>query len=875
MREPAYIEQILAISPDIERMEFVEKIKALSGNALECIKAKNFEPWSMGKGFEISRKLTRFKDTVILKMIEYIGGVPEGVAVVAVGGYGRCELSPFSDVDILVLHREDITKLNSINALFYLLWDAGYKLGNSVRTIQNVTEHSAKDITFLTSVFESRILAGDKSLVDKMYKAIDGVLEKHREEYIRSEVDKFHSAFYSVGGSVLLKEPNLKESAGSLRSVHHAVWLNYAFNRNSGFASLKSVLPNRLYRRLFVAYDFILYLRNMVHFINGRGEDILIIEHHLKVAGFLRFRGDEVAMVKRLMRKVYDKTLDIFIISAFAIDTLYVAHFKKKIRKINNNFYTLNKKFFVYDNVDYDIDTAIDALYLFAKGHYFPSHSLIDYVKQSARLIDNTHRTSKDLFNKFCKILSLERSFDAVNVMKLSDFLYRYIKELAGIRHFIIYNPFHKFTVDEHSLEGIRALEQLEYSDYSSFDIGKFFILKELMKKHKNAIWVLKLAVILHDAGKAYPGDHCKNGVEIARSVFSVIPLANRYKPLIEFIIENHLLLSHIIRRSDVNNTEIILDLSRKFIVAPYPHDYLDFLYLFTYADIHATNPGNFSGYIAMLLRELYEKTDMAMKGKISRAYEEKLYREKISNIRDTVKDDNIREFIGILGKNYVISESEDDIISDFRVCSNFPITNHYLEARNYNEFLKVKIFVPDRLGLFATLAGILLINGANIVKANIFTYHSTAFDVFYITEIFGTDLFKYNMKSELDVWLEGLERSLHRDIENIDVLEMRITNLKMRIRKVPDIFKKPASVIFRHKEDSLYSVTVSGNDRPALIYDIARYFALHHIGIEGAIIDTIGWNIRDEFFVRAIEPLTDMEIEKHQARLCKVVEGG
>ncbi len=877
-----FLQAIDSLSPQLSRQELIKEFKRLEAEAFEHLKSENLAPWSKGKGFGISLSLTHLKDRIITKTLEYIGHVPPGLVLLAVGGYGRAELSPYSDIDLLILQKKENLGVEYINQLLYLLWDLGYKLGHSVRTIRNVIDHANQDITFLTAVFESRLLTGDPDLHGEMKSALAKVLSANRSEYARTKIEEIHALFERMGQTVLMKEPNLKENAGGLRSVHVAEWVNYFFNFRSGFEGLKATLSPAQFKRLYVAYDFILYIRNMLHFMCGRKEDSFYINYHPEVAGHLKMKGEELESLRLMMKRVYAKMIDIFFLSAYVVDENYNRHFHKDEKKIGDAYFTRNKEFFIHSDLKPSVKEAMKAILAYITGKYRPSYSFLFFLRDSAKLIAREDRNSKTIFNDFISILSSDNAFYALNVMKLSDFLYRYLKPFEQIRYYIIYNSFHTYTVDEHSLESIRALELLTANRFNDYERSKVADLCELAKKHRESLWILKLTLLFHDIGKSIPGDHSKNGVEIVHMFFSQSALLYRYREVVEFLIENHLLLTEIARRSDIQNIDVILDLSRKFMLSPYPADYLDYLYLITYADVYATNPSNFTGYTATLLMQIYRKTKMALSGKIDREYEKKLFEDKIRSASKLVSDPGLEGFIRFLGISYTNQTSEEEIIADYSLCKSSGSQETRLEVRNFNEYLKVKIYTPDRLGVFACIAGVLLLNGANIVKANIFTYRRDgenppvplAFDVFNVTDIFGANLSATSMRSELNHWIERLEKSLSTYINDNAKLEEKISEMKKKIIPTPAIFRKPAHVHMNRIDDGRYLIEISGSDRPALLYDIADYLAGESISILNAIIDTVGWHIQDKIEAVALRDFAEGETDRIKANLKRIIEG-
>ncbi len=566
---------------------------------------------------------------------------------------------------------------------------------------------------------------------------------------------------------MLLREPNLKTNAGGLRSVHLMEWLNYIFNFQPGFESLKGQLPYIYFKKLRIAYDFILYIRNMLHFINGRKEDNLYLDSHLTIAKYLNLHGDDIQKMKRLMKHYYEKAMDILIILLYYLEELNIRFLKgKKDKSVfnkknsNNNYFLLNNQFFIKEGVKPSVDEAFDLLFQFAQiqnaqKKCFYTFSLINYLKKTSFLISENDRTSRSTFKKFRKILELNNSYEALTVMKLSGFIYRYIPLFGKIKHLILYNPFHKYTVDQHSIESIRALEALFSVKTDTFNIVKFMTLQDLAEKYKTSFWVIKLCLLLHDVGKVYEGDHSKNSVEMAQIYLKKIPVYSSYKQAILFLIKNHLLLSNIVRRRDVSSIQILIDLSHDFSLTPFPEEYLDFLYLITYADTYATNEGNFSGYFSGLLVQVYKNTTGLLQRKIDEDYHRDLMKQIHNSLSSADENSGIGDFVESMSDRYVITHSEEDIIQDYKIFVEVKKSNYKIELNAYNDYFKVKFFIKDKIGLFSLLTGILFINGADIIRADIHTYRGIALDEFYINRIFGLDFSMLSMNEQLRIWKE------------------------------------------------------------------------------------------------------------------------
>lgn len=503
--------KIRNIPVNINQNEFIDKIKNIESDFFKFLSNENKTKWYIGKGLAISNSLAKIKDLVIKKIIEFLNEKSSGIDVIAVGGYGREELSPNSDIDILILHEEKSNIEKFIGKFLYILWDLNYIISHSTRTLKNIIEQSRTDKEFLTSIYQSRLITGDEKLFLKFKNVLEKIARSTKLELLRSNTLNLFQIIQNNSYEILLKEPDLKKSIGGLRSVHLMEWLNFAFFGHQGLTGLKNILPEILYKRLYINYDFILYLRNMLHFITSRKCDILYIDYHLNIANNLAYKGNDYEKMLKLMKMYYDKANDIFLTLLFLINELNKKIINKlKRKKQKKEFFILNNNFYVNDDIKPEIEKALDFLYKLAKGNYNFSYSLAFYLKKCSILINDQTLYSKDVFKKIISILSLDNSYVALNAMKLSGIIYALLKPFAKVKNAIIYNPFHDFTIDEHSIQTVKALEHLYKNDFNEYDKNKFYILKKIASDYHDKIWIIKIALIFHDLGKAYSGDHSK-----------------------------------------------------------------------------------------------------------------------------------------------------------------------------------------------------------------------------------------------------------------------------------------------------------------------------------------------------------------------------
>lgn len=861
-----------------DRTAFIKNIKDVENEFHKFMQMESGASWHPGLGLKTVNLLSRFRDKVINKVIEFIGGVPEQISVIAVGGYGRGELSPFSDIDLLILHSENAPIESFAHEFLTLLWDCDYKIGSSVRTLENLSGHARVDIEFMTSLFEARFLKGDEDLYKSMESLLKKIISSIRLNYLRSQMEEFYKLIRDSGNEILLKEPDIKSSIGGLRSVHLMEWLNYAFTFQAGLAGLEKSLPHMYYKRTYAAYDFLLYIRNILHFKSERKNDHFLIDDQFFVSEQLGIRGAGEEKAKRLMKKYYDKSLDIFLSLLYIIDDFHLRFIRgvksKKGnwgRKLERHFIIYNKRLYVREGAGISVENAFQAVYLCCRAGCMFTFSLIHYVRECAKLMNDETRKSKEVFNYFRKILALNNSALALSIMKLSGMLYVYLTPFKKIKHLIIYNPYHQFTVDQHAIEAVQALESLNFTERDPKKNMKFRHFIQVYNFYKKNTWLIKLAILFHDIGKAYEGDHSKNGVKMADELLTILPVKPMARGLILFLIDNHLLFANLTRRNNIADASLLQDLAGRFIMTPFPQEYFDSLYLMTYCDIYATKPSNFKSYTAELLTLLYRNTLPFLGGKAARVRSKGRRNEIVKTLLDNRKKE-ISEFIKEMGPSYSFQNQEKEILFDYETIQNIRYDEFSLKVRGYNDYFKVKIFGPDRKGLFAFFCGVLALNGADIVRAEINTYKGIAVDEFTVTRIFGVD-FMDHMKDELNLWREDLAALLKKYQNQWEQLEDAIEIMKMRMKKPPLVFHREAAVSFEEKRELLYTMEITGMDRPALLFDAAGFLTKSGFEILSAHIDTMGWYVHDIFVLRSPVRINTGNMEEIRASVGKILE--
>ncbi len=798
---------------------------------------------------------------MIAAVLGRMGRVPAGFAVLAVGGYGRGELAPGSDVDLLLLcgRRPDTALAAVISDFQYYLWDLGYHLGSSARTSREVESDARADPHFLTSLLSARRLGGDAALVDAAAASLALVLRSTRKRFVAERLADAASILERSEREVLVKEPDLKQNAGGLRTVHLMQWLARATADQGGSGGVDRFLPPLALRRLERGYDFLLYLRSLLHLIAGRREDLLRIEWQLPVADSLGLRGSDGQKMVKLMRHFYERATDIVL----ALQLLAEAVAAETGRRGGRPAAPADPA---------AAPVPARALEVAARAGGARTGALIAVVAAAARTIDSRTAGGRELFVGFRDLLLLPHSYPALTTLKLSGFLYAYVRPLRRVRHRIVHNPFHRYTVDQHSLEAVRELES--FAERAAKDPDRYELPARVAAGYRDSIWVVKLALLLHDAGKAYEGDHAKNSAEMARTWLQELPTESLIKDMIIFLVENHLLLSAIARRGDLESEEIVGNFASELARQAYPAEALDLLYLVTCADIAATNERAYSGYAAATLATLFLRVSTAVSRAQASPDSPSVVEDRVAALVARGAGSRVSEFVRTLGGRYSLANTPADILADFRDLVSLEPQSFRLRVSVFNDHLRVKVIAADRVGLFSLLSGILLANGADIVRARIHTYRGTAIDEFIVTDVHGNEILEQKMEKELSMWIEDLRASFERYWVHPEELDRLIAGIERRTRPVDAAFARGVRVAVERRGASL-RIDVACTDRPALLYDLTHRMASLGLNVHSAAVDTTGWDVHDSFDTEAQAELDDAAVERVRAELAALAVPG
>ncbi len=563
---------------------------------------------------DLIKDTSRGIDALLTHSWQQFGFADEAVALLAVGGYGRQELHPSSDIDILVLldSPEDPTIAERLSAYITFLWDTGLDIGQSVRTVTQCHEEGGKDVTVATNLFESRLITGAENLYSQLQEILNQPDFWPSQAFFSEKLAELKARHHRFADSSYRLEPNLKENPGGLRDLHTLAWIT---KRHFGVTTLRELVGQQFinqeeYDTLCSARDFLWKVRFGLHRLSGRKDDRVLLDLQKPLSRQLGYTAEnEIQAVEDMMQHYYRSVTNIARISEMLLQ-----HFEEEILLCNTptNIIRLNDRFQLRNG--YIEITAADVftrhppslleIFLLLQQHREAKGiraATIRSIRNSIPLIDEQFRNDPVCHELFLEILRRPRGiYHDFRRMNAYGILAAYIPQFAAIVGRMQFDMFHIYTVDEHTLMVLRYVRRL--SDPTRADeIPEGTELFSRLRKPK----LLYLAALFHDIGKGRGGDHSKLGAVDAEQFCKRHSLDRRDTQLVTWLVRTHLLMSMIAQRKDITDMEVIEEFANEVKT----RERLTYLYLLTISDIRGTNMELWNGWKASLLSSLYHRT--------------------------------------------------------------------------------------------------------------------------------------------------------------------------------------------------------------------------------------------------------------------------
>ena len=770
-------------------------------------------------------------------------------ALVATGGYGRGELYPSSDIDLLILLARDPSQAEreALEQLIGRYWDIGLEIGHSVRTVEGCIEAAAGDITIRTTLLEARYLTGSRSLFKKLVTEVHGSVDpvgffKAKKLEQEQRHAKHQDSPYSL-------EPNLKEAPGGLRDLQVIQWIARAAGMGKRWVDLVShgLIERGEARQLSQLETHLQDLRIRLHYLAGRREDRIVFDQQTALAAQLGFKDTPSRRASESMMQRYYQTAKV----VTQLNTILLQNLEARLaprpdttpRSLNERFEVRSELLHIKSEKTFEKEpTAILECFLLMMQH----QELRGMTARTLRALWRAKSAINASFRKnpvarllFLHILQQPRGIvHEFRRMNQYGILGRYLPEFGKIVGQMQHDLFHVYTVDQHILMVLRNLRRLTMPEFAH----EFPLASELMNGLERR-WLMYVAALYHDIAKGRGGDHSELGAKDVRAFARNHDLSKEDSELVEFLVERHLAMSHVAQKQDVYDPEVVSTFaklvgSERRLVA---------LYLFTVADIRGTSPKVWNAWKGKLLEDLFRATRRVLTGEpLARdaALAEK-QAEAARLLRLYALSDGVKDKLWVnLDTAYFLRHDAQEIAWQtrnlhYRVDTDKPVVKARLAP--FGEGLQVMIYTRDREALFARICGYFERAGFNIAEAKVHTTRNGyALDTFVIMGQ-GRDAHYQDRISMIEAELPAEVQS------DAPLGPPRGGRLSRRVRHFPI---SPAVNIRPDERGSYHALSIVAADRPGLLYGVARTLARYHVNLQTARINTLGDRAEDVFLV-------------------------
>lgn len=781
----------------------------------------------------------------------------ERIAVFAVGGYGRGEMAPFSDVDLLFLTPYKITPWaeSVIESTLYILWDLRLKVGHSSRTVKDCLRLGAEDFTIRTALLEKRFIYGDAELGETLRTRLrEDLFNGTEREFIEAKLEERGTRHQKQGVRYMV-EPNVKEGKGGLRDLQCLFWVAKYVHRVDDVADLVTLglFAEEEFATFAKAHNFLWAVRCHMHLLTGRATEQLTFDLQVDVAarmGYVDSPGRRG--VEHFMQDYFRHATAVGELTRIFLTKLEAAHVKsrpllqrlfKRKRKLKHNYTEVHGRLAIVDEQEF-LSDRINLLRLFEEGlrtGLLIHPDAMRLVTANLKLIDESFRNDPKARKLFLDLLlkhgNPERALRRMNELGV---LSAYLPEFEPIRALMQFNMYHSYTVDEHIIQCISQLDKIERHELKEALPVASSILDEGVNRR-----VLYVALLLHDIGKGRDEDHSILGAQIARKVGPRLGLKPKEVDTVEWLVRYHLLMSDMAQKRDIADPRTVRD----FAKAVQTKERLDLLCVLTVCDIRGVGPTTWNNWKASLLRALYRQTRRAMEGGLEELNREQRGSDAKRNLRDELafwdpkdlKTETARHYPpywqGLHVTAHVVFAKllrdlkEDEIAIDLAVDEDRDAT-------------RACFALADHPGIFSRLAGALALVGANVVDARTYTSKDGfATAVFWIQDAEG-----HPYESER---LPRLRNMIHKTLKG-EVVARDAMQSRDKIKKRERAFKVPTHITFDNEGSEIYTIIeVDTRDRPGLLYDLTRTLAASNVYINSAVIATYGEQVVDTFYVK------------------------
>ena len=779
----------------------------------------------------------------------------ERSALVAVGGYGRSELHPHSDIDLMVLFTSNP---NSIERLFVeryirFLWDIGLQVGNSVRTLNDCVIQARKDVTVLTNLMESRPLFGNARLEKRLAVKLNPNRLWNVHDYFRAKTDEQLARHHFYNDTAYNLEPHIKEGPGGLRDIQTITWITQRHFGSRDFTELikHEFLTAEEYRMLIRGRNFLWKLRNALHFLSKRREDRLLFDYQKDIAQEFGYKNDRKSLaVEKLMKRYYRTVKQLRFLNDLLIQYFQqniLSHEEQFVVDINPRFRSVGRRIETkHANVFQKQPFALLEIFLILQQHSDVDGIQAGTIRQlwsSRKLVDSRFRKDLRCQTLFMEILrSPSGQIHALRSMNDYGILGAYIPSFGKIVGQMQHDLFHFFTVDAHLLFVVRNLRRLEISNYDQELPFSSSLMATIYKRHR-----LFLAALFHDIAKGRGGDHSRLGEKKAYDFCRLHDLSEYDSKFVAWLVRHHLSMSWVAQREDISDPSII----QRFAALVGSQERLDNLYLLTIADIRGTSPYVWNDWKGQLLFDLYLGTSRALQRGIDAQVDLK---EQVKDVcfetlnflpKDKSTIANAKRYWETLDLDYFLRYRPEFIAWHTQSLLSTPVTELPLVTARpliKSETAQFLVCAPDSDQLLSNITAGFDNESANIVDARVHkTYSGLTIMIFIVF-----------MPTNITIDNALLDSSA------INIRE-RLLNPKLPFHSPPKHivprlkhFPIETEVVFQQSPNKPYTIMeVTAQDRPGLLHQVANALLHCKVQLLNARVSTFGERAEDIFVLR------------------------